>query len=220
VCSGKFERNKFYHHVRLGRDIKFPNPANFMAQDKSIIEEAFPGDVIGLYDSGIFKIGDTLTEGEAFMYKGVPRFSPEHFCEVQNTDPFKSKQLEKGLMQLTDEGLAQLFLQNPGNRRILGVVGTLQFDVIKYRLLHEFGANCKFSPINGYKAVWVKFKNPKDIEDLTTYRYHSLFYDKNNNLVFIPESKFILQLAKEKNPQAEFLENMEHNDETLELEAS
>jgi peptide chain release factor 3 len=149
VCSGKFERNKFYHHVRLGRDIKFPNPANFMAQDKSIIEEAFPGDVIGLYDSGIFKIGDTLTEGEAFMYKGVPRFSPEHFCEVQNTDPFKSKQLEKGLMQLTDEGLAQLFLQNPGNRRILGVVGTLQFDVIKYRLLHEFGANCKFSPING-----------------------------------------------------------------------
>jgi peptide chain release factor 3 len=220
VCSGKFERNKFYHHVRLARDIKFPNPANFMAQDKSVIEEAFPGDVIGLYDSGIFKIGDTLTEGDSFMYKGIPRFSPEHFCEVRNTDPFKAKQLEKGLLQLTDEGLAQLFVQNPGQRKVIGVVGTLQFDVIKYRLLNEFGASCNFSPINGYKAVWVKYDNKSDIEDLTSFRSHSLFQDKNENLVFLPESRFTLQMAKEKNPKAEFLDSMEHNDQTLELEAS
>lgn len=220
VCSGKFERNKFYHHVRLDRDIKFPNPANFMAQDKSVIEEAYPGDVIGLYDSGIFKIGDTLTEGESFMYKGIPRFSPEHFCEVRNSDPFKAKQLEKGLLQLTDEGLAQLFVQNPGQRKVIGVVGTLQFDVIKYRLLNEFGASCNFSPINGYKAVWVKYDSKEDIEDLTGFRYHSLFQDKNENLVFIPESRFTLQMAKEKNPKAVFLDSMEHNDQTLELEAS
>ncbi|MBN1501303.1 MAG: peptide chain release factor 3 [Spirochaetes bacterium] len=220
VCSGKFERNKFYHHVRLGRDIKFPNPANFMAQDKSIVEDAFPGDVIGLYDSGIFKIGDTLTEGDSFMYKGIPRFSPEHFCEIINTDPFKSKQLEKGLMQLTDEGLAQLFIQNPGNRKVIGVVGPLQFDVIKYRLLNEFGASCNFSPIDAYKAVWIKYKKIEDIKDLTDLRSHNLYTDKNNNMVFIPNTKYILQLAKDKSPEAQFLMSVEHNDQTLDMEAS
>jgi len=219
ICSGKFERNKFYHHVRLDRDIKFPNPANFMAQDKSLVEDAYPGDVIGLYDSGIFKIGDTLTEGDSFMYKGIPRFSPEHFCEVRNMDPFKAKQLEKGLNQLTDEGLAQLFTQNPGQRKIIGVVGTLQFEVIKYRLLNEFGASCEFSPINGYKAVWVKYENKDDINDLTGFRYHCLFEDKNKNMVFIPDNKFTLQIAKDKNPRAQFLQSIEHNDQTLEMEA-
>jgi len=220
VCSGKFERNKFYHHVRLDRDIKFPNPANFMAQDKSLIEDAYPGDVIGLYDSGIFKIGDTLTEGDSFMYKGIPRFSPEHFCEVRNSDPYKAKQLEKGLNQLTDEGLAQLFTQNPGQRKVIGVVGQLQFDVIKYRLLHEFGASCNLTPISGYKAVWVKYENADDIKDLTGFRYHCLFADKNNNMVFIPDNKFTLQIAKDKNPKAQFLISIEHNDQTLELEAN
>jgi len=139
---------------------------------------------------------------------------------VRNSDPFKAKQLDKGLLHLTDEGLAQLFVQNPGQRKIIGVVGTLQFDVIKYRLLNEFGASCNFSPVNGYRAVWVRYNKKEDIEDLTDFRYHSLFQDKNDNLVFIPESRFTLQMAKEKNPNAEFLDSMEHNDQTLELEAS
>ena len=132
VCSGKFERNKFFYHVRLNREFKFANPASFMAQDKNLIEEAYPGDVIGLYDSGNFKIGDTLSEGEQFMFKGIPTFSPEIFRELQLNDPFKSKQLEKGIMQLTDEGLAQVFIQN--NRKVVGTVGELQFEVIQYRL--------------------------------------------------------------------------------------
>ncbi|MCF8264752.1 MAG: peptide chain release factor 3, partial [Melioribacteraceae bacterium] len=117
VCSGKFERNKFYHHVRLNRKMKFANPASFMAQSKTLVETAFPGDVIGLYDSGTFNIGDTLTEGNSYMFKGIPRFSPEVFRLVRNTDPFKSKQLEKGLQYLTDEGLAQLFTHELGNKK-------------------------------------------------------------------------------------------------------
>ena len=142
----------FIYHVRLNREIKFANPASFMAQDKNLIEEAYPGDVIGLYDSGNFKIGDTLSEGEQFMFKGIPTFSPEIFRELgQLFDPFKSKQLEKGILQLTDEGLAQLFIQN--NRKVVGTVGELQFEVIQYRLLNEYGADCRFRHLNYIKPA-------------------------------------------------------------------
>ena len=153
VCSGKFERNKFYHHVRLNRDIKFPNPASFMAQDKTTIDEAFPGDVIGLYDVGNFKIGDTITEGENFMYKGIPTFSPEIFKELHLEDPFKSKQLNKGILQLTDEGLAQVFIQNNGSRKVVGTVGDLQFDVLEYRLLNEYGAAMQISSVKFLQSL-------------------------------------------------------------------
>jgi len=122
IVSGKFERNQFYYHVRSDKKMKFPNPTSFMAQDKSVIDEAFPGDVVGLYDSGNFKIGDTLTEGEKMMYQGIPSFSPEIFQELENLDPLKSKQLDKGIRQLIDEGVAQLFIQQPGNRKIVGTV--------------------------------------------------------------------------------------------------
>jgi peptide chain release factor 3 len=218
VCSGKFERNKYYRHVRLNREVKFPSPASFMAQSKNIIDDAFPGDVIGLYDSGIFKIGDTLTDGDSFMFKGIPRFSPEIFRELRNTDPFKSKQLEKGISQLTDEGLAQLFIHSYGNRKVIGVVGELQFDVIKFRLLHEFGASCDFIHYPSYKACWVKFNNKEDIDELQKLYSNNLFTDKNNNLVYIAESSYALQRVKEKNPKAEFLFSIEHNDQTLEME--
>jgi len=217
VCSGKFERNKYYHHVRLNRDIKFPNPASFLAQTKSIVDTAYPGDVIGLYDSGTFKIGDTLTEGEHFMFKGIPRFSPEIFRTVVNKDPFKSKQLEKGLLQLTDEGLAQLFLQPDTNRKIIGVVGELQFDVIKYRLLQEFGATVEFTFMNAYKAFWLKYNSEEDIDELKRLRSNSLYYDKTDELVFIAESPYALTRAQEKNPNVEFLDIIEHNDQTVEL---
>ncbi|RPI71533.1 MAG: peptide chain release factor 3, partial [Ignavibacteriales bacterium] len=218
VCSGKFERNKFYYHVRLNREMKFANPATFMAQDKSLIEEAYPGDVIGLYDSGNFKIGDTLTEGEQFMYKGIPTFSPEIFKELWLTDPFKSKQMEKGILQLTDEGLAQVFIQNKGNRKVVGTVGELQFEVIQYRLLNEYGAACQWRHLNYYKACWVVFDDEKDIDELMRIRSHNLFYDKHDNLVFMAESAYQLNTAKEKNPKAQFLFNIEHNTETFELD--
>jgi peptide chain release factor 3 len=218
VCSGKFERNKFYHHVRLKRSLKFSSPATFMGKTKSIVDDAYAGDVIGLYDSGTFKIGDTLTEGDAFMFKGIPSFSPEIFRELRNIDPFKSKQLEKGINHLTDEGLAQLFTQNQGNRKVIGVVGELQFDVIKFRLLHEFGASCEFMNYSSYKACWVKYENENDIESLKSLWSHNLFQDKNKNLVYIAESPYTLERAKEKNPKAQFLLSIEHNDLTLELD--
>lgn len=218
VCSGKFIRNKFYHHVRLDREIKFANPASFMAQSKSLLEEAYPGDVVGLYDSGIFKIGDTLTEGESFMFKGIPRFSPEVFKIVRNTDPFKSKQFEKGIQYLTDEGLAQLFTQNLGNKKVVGVVGELQFDVLKYRLLNEYGASIEFTPMPAYKAFWVKYDDKNDINELLRLRSDYLYYDKNDSLVFIADSQFALEMVEEKNPNAKFLASIEHNNQTLLME--
>lgn len=219
ICSGKFERNKFYHHVRLNRNLKFANPASFMAQSKTLVEEAYPGDVIGLYDSGTFKIGDTITEGENFMFKGIPRFSPEVFRVVRNVDPFKSKQMEKGIQYLTDEGLAQLFTQNLGNKKVVGVVGELQFDVMKYRLLNEYGASVEFTAMPSYKAFWLKYEDESDIEELMRMRSNSLYYDKNKNLVFIADSEFTFRMAVEKNPNVKFLSAVEHNDQTVEMES-
>lgn len=204
VCSGKFERNKFFHHVRLDKNIKFANPVSFLAQDKNLIEEAYPGDVVGLYDTGNFKIGDTLTEGEKFMFKGIPSFSPEIFKEVINADPMKSKQLEKGLLQLTDEGVAQLFMQQPGNRKILGTVGELQFEVIQYRLLHEYGASCNFMHLNYYKACWMTSTDKKKLDEFCSRKASYISYDKDKNPVFLADSAWTLNVQKENYPEITF----------------
>jgi peptide chain release factor 3 len=209
VCSGKFERNKFFHHVRLGKDFKFSSPATFMAQEKSIIEDAYPGDVIGLYDTGNFKIGDTLTEGEKFMFRGIPSFSPEIFKEVINTDPMKSKQLEKGIQQLTEEGLAQLFMQQNGQKKIVGTVGELQFEVIQYRLKHEYGASCKFQSIMVYKACWVTYDNREDFELFARYRSHQLALDKDGRDVFLAETSWMLDTMIKDFPSLKFHFNSE-----------
>lgn len=204
VCSGKFERNKFFHHVRLDKNVKFANPVSFLAQDKNLIEEAYPGDVVGLYDTGNFKIGDTLTEGEKFMFKGIPSFSPEIFKEVLNADPMKSKQLEKGLLQLTDEGVAQLFMQQPGNRKILGTVGELQFEVIQYRLLHEYGASCNFMHLNYYKACWMTSTDKKKLDEFCSRKASYVSYDKDKNPVFLADSAWTLNVQKENYPEITF----------------
>jgi len=200
ICSGKFERNKYFHHVRLDKNFRFSSPAAFMAQEKSIIDEAYPGDVIGLYDTGNFKIGDTLTEGENITFKGIPSFSPEIFKELINTDPMKTKQLDKGVKQLTDEGVAQLFIQPLGNRKIVGTVGDLQFEVIQYRLLHEYNASCRFQPLNFYKACWITADDEKKTEDFIRYKPDNIAYDKEGSLVFFAESEWLLKKAIENNP--------------------
>ncbi|MEN9302737.1 MAG: hypothetical protein RL264_1166 [Bacteroidota bacterium] len=204
VVSGKFERNTFYHHVRLDKNFKFPNPTSFMAQDKSVIDEAFPGDVVGLYDTGNFKIGDTLTEGEKMMYKGIPSFSPEIFQELENLDPMKSKQLEKGIRQLIDEGVAQLFIQQPGNRKIVGTVGQLQFEVINHRLIHEYGANCRFVPRNFFKACWITTTNEEQLAQFKRAKANYLALDKEDNLVFLAETSFLLSMAEQDYPDLVF----------------
>ena len=204
VVSGKFERNTFYQHVRLDKKMKFANPTSFMAQDKSVIDDAYPGDVIGLYDTGNFKIGDTLTEGEIMMYKGIPSFSPEIFMELENLDPLKSKQLEKGIRQLIDEGVAQLFIQQPGNRKIVGTVGQLQFEVINHRLVNEYGANCRFVPRNYFKACWVTTENKEQLESFKRAKVNHLAMDKDDNLVFLAETTFLLSMAEKDYPDITF----------------
>lgn len=204
IVSGKFERNKFYHHVRLAKELRFSNPTSFMAQDKSIIDEAFPGDVIGLYDAGNFKIGDTLTEGAHFFYKGIPSFSPEIFKELVNKDPMKTKQLEKGIEQLTDEGVAQLFILQPGNRKIVGTVGDLQFDVIQYRLEHEYKAMCSFQPVSYYKACWLTADKKEKLEEFVKRKAQNIGWDKDENPVFLAPSEWLLNLAKQDYPDVVF----------------
>ena len=204
VCSGKFARNKFFRHTRLNKKIKFPNPATFLAQDKSVVEEAWPGDVVGLYDTGNFKIGDTLTEGETLQFRGIPSFSPEIFKELVNLDPMKSKQLEKGIQQLTDEGVAQLFIRELGNRRIVGTVGELQFEVIQYRLEHEYGAKCEFQPKRYYKACWILSENQEKLEEFKRIKGTDMVVDKDKNDVFLAPSKFLLDMEIANFPELEF----------------
>lgn len=204
ICSGKFERNKFYQHVRIDKKVRFNNPTSFMAQDKSVIDEAYPGDVIGLYDTGNFKIGDTLTEGENMEFQGIPSFSPEIFKELINKDPMKTKQLEKGIQQLTDEGVAQLFIQQPGNRKIVGTVGELQFEVIQYRLKHEYGASAEFQPKNFYKACWMTTDDEGKLEDFVKRKAQYIAKDKDDNYVFLAQTAFLLQSAESDYPEITF----------------
>jgi len=203
VCTGKFERNKNFHHVRLDKDVKFSAPYSFLARSKEVVEDAYPGDVIGLFDTGNFKIGDTLTEGENFFYTGIPSFSPEMFREVVNKDPLKTKQLEKGIMQLTDEGVAQLFTQHNGNRKIIGCVGELQFEVIQHRLLNEYGAKVDFVPLNFYKACWIT-GDEKKIQDYIKFKSGNIMRDKYDNIVYLAESEWFLNTEIQNNPDIKF----------------
>jgi len=204
ICSGVFQRNTNYLHVRQNRKLKFSNPTSFMAAKKTIVEEAFPGDVIGLYDSGNFKIGDTLTEGEVLHFKGIPRFSPEMFRYVNNVDPLKTKQLAKGLDQLMDEGVAQLFTKEFDGRKLIGTVGALQFDVIQYRLLHEYGASVQFEPVNLYKACWISAEKDADLQQFLQRRKRDLAKDKSGKWVYLAESPWALKLLQENNPEISF----------------
>ncbi|HYK46791.1 MAG TPA: peptide chain release factor 3, partial [Parafilimonas sp.] len=204
VCSGKFERNTYYHHVRLNKDFRFSNPYSFMARSKEIIEDAYPGDVVGLFDTGNFKIGDTLTEGEDFYFIGIPSFSPEIFKELVNKDPMKTKQLEKGITQLTDEGVAQLFTQFGGTKKIIGCVGELQFEVIQYRLLHEYGAACEFKVLPFYKACWLTSTDAKKLEDFLRFKQQNSAEDKDGHPVYLAQSEWFLNTEIRNNPDIEF----------------
>lgn len=204
VCSGRFERNKYYKHVRLDKDMRFSNPYSFMARSKDIIEDAYAGDVVGLFDTGNFKIGDTLTEGETFYFSGIPTFSPEIFKELVNKDPMKTKQLEKGISQLTDEGVAQLFTQFGGNKKIIGCVGELQFEVIQYRLLQEYGAACEFRTLPFYKACWLTSKDPKKLDDFLRFKQQNAAQDKDGLPVYLAQSEWFLNTEITNNPDIVF----------------
>jgi peptide chain release factor 3 len=202
IVSGTFERNKPYLHVRQGKNLKFSSPNAFFAEKKEIVDISYAGDIVGLHDTGNFKIGDTLTEGETMNFKGIPNFSPEHFRYINNADPLKSKQLEKGVDQLMDEGVAQLFTLDMNGRKIIGTVGALQYEVIQYRLEHEYGAKCTYENFPAYKACWVKPEDPKNNEFMEFKRIKQKFLakDKYGQMVFLADSEFSIQMTKQKYP--------------------
>lgn len=202
IVSGTFKRNTNYLHVRLNKKMKFSSPNAFFAEKKQIVEESFPGDIVGLHDTGNFKIGDTLTEGEILNFKGIPSFSPEHFKYINNADPMKSKQLAKGIDQLMDEGVAQLFTLNLNGRKVIGTVGALQFEVIQYRLEHEYGAKCTYENLNMHKVCWVDPEDIKNAEflDFKRVKQRYLAKDKEGKLVFLADSDFTIQMTQNKYP--------------------
>jgi len=202
IVSGTFERNKPYLHVRNNKNMKFSSPNAFFAEKKEIVDISYPGDIVGLHDTGNFKIGDTLTEGESLHYKGIPSFSPEHFRYINNADPLKAKQLNKGVDQLMDEGVAQLFTLELNGRKVIGTVGALQYEVIQYRLEHEYGAKCSYENFPVYKACWVvpEDKNNDEFKEFSRIKSKFLAKDKRGQLVFLADSAFSLQMTQQKYP--------------------
>lgn len=197
ICSGKFVRNQPYLHVRNGKTVRFSSPTQFMAQRKSTIDEAYPGDIVGLPDNGIFKIGDTLTEGEQIHFKGLPSFSPEMFKYIENDDPMKAKQLNKGIEQLMDEGVAQLFVNQFNQRKIIGTVGQLQFEVIQYRLENEYNAKCRWEPVHLYKACWVEADDEQELDNFKKRKYQYMAKDREGRDVFLADSGYVLSMAQQ-----------------------
>ncbi len=204
VCSGTFERGNNYFHVRHNKSFRFSNATAFLAQDRETIDEAWPGDIIGIYDTGNLKIGDTLTEGEKLQYTGIPSFSPEIFKEVVNKDAMKSKQLEKGLVQLMEEGVAQLFTFDLGKRKVVGTVGALQFEVIQFRLKHEYSATLEFVSQNIHKACWISSNRQDKLQEFINSKLRYIARDKDGKLVFMAESKAWLQMVQENFPDIRF----------------
>lgn len=201
IVSGTFERNKPYLHVRHNKNLKFSSPNAFFAEKKEIVDISYPGDIVGLHDTGNFKIGDTLTNGEKLHYKGIPSFSPEHFRYINNADPMKAKQLYKGIDQLMDEGVAQLFTLELNGRKIIGTVGALQYEVIQYRLEHEYGAKCTYENFPVHKACWVEAESNNDeFKEFKRVKQKFLAIDKRGQLVFLADSQFSLQMTQQKYP--------------------
>ena len=204
VCSGRFERNANYKHIRHGKMMRFSSPTAFMAQKKEVLDEAFAGDIVGLPDTGNFKIGDSLTAGEDLHFKGLPSFSPEMFKYIENDDPMKTTQLNKGIDQLMDEGVAQLFIIQFHGRKIIGTVGQLQFEVIQYRLLHEYGAQCRWDPISLYKACWIESDNAQVLENFKKRKVQYMAVDREGRDVFLADSGYVLMMAQNDFPQIKF----------------
>ena len=204
VCSGKFERGSNYLHVRNDKNIRFSNATAFMAQDRETVDEAWPGDIVGLFDTGNLKIGDSLTEGEKGVYTGIPSFSPEIFKEVINKDAMKTKQMEKGLLQLMEEGVAQMFTYELGKKKVIGTVGALQFEVIQFRLKNEYSATVEFVPQNIFKACWISSKDSNKLQEFINSKQRHIALDKDGKIVFMAESKAWLQMVQDNFPEIKF----------------
>jgi peptide chain release factor 3 len=210
IVSGKFERGMKAWHVRLKRETRLGRPTQFMAQDRSLVDEAYAGDIVGVHDPGIFKIGDTLSEGEELIYTGIPVFSPEHFVRVQLKDPLKSKQLNKALDQLSEEGAVQVLRPVTSNDQYLGVVGALQFDVVKYRIEFEYGVKVQFYPLPYTAARWIRSTDPIAIENILKDQAHIMTRDQHDDPVILLDQIWRLKLLNERHPKITFATTSEN----------
>jgi len=210
VCSGKFTAGMKAFHVRSGKEMKLANALTFMASDREIVAEAYPGDVIGLHNHGTISIGDSFSEGEALSFTGIPNFAPELFRRARLRDPLKLKQLQKGLAQLSEEGATQFFKPLMSNDLILGAVGVLQFDVVAYRLKDEYGVEASFEPVSIATARWVHCDDAKKFEEFREKNASNLALDAAGQLVYLAPSRVNLQLAQERAPAVRFSATREH----------
>ncbi|ABC32554.1 peptide chain release factor 3 [Hahella chejuensis KCTC 2396] len=210
VCSGRYEQGMKIKHVRLGKDIRIADALTFMAGDRARAEEAFAGDIIGLHNHGTIQIGDTFSEGEELKFSGIPNFAPELFRRIRLKDPLKSKQLQKGLIQLSEEGAVQVFRPLNNNDLIVGAVGMLQFDVVVHRLKSEYKVEAVYEPVNVSTARWVDAKDPKKLEEFKRKVSENLSLDGGDNLTYLAPTNVNLQLAIERYPDVQFRKTREH----------
>ena len=210
ICSGSYKQGMRLFQVRLAKEVRISDAVTFMAGDRAATEEAWPGDIIGLYNHGSIQIGDTFTEGEVLKFKGVPNFAPELFRRVRPRDPLKTKQLEKGLVQLAEEGASQVFRPLERNDIIVGAVGTLQFDVVAYRLQDEYRADCLYEPSSVYSVRWVSSDDVKKFADFKRKCAENLALDGGGHLAYLAPSRINLQLTQERWPEIRFRDTREH----------
>lgn len=210
ICSGQYSAGMKMRHVRLERDIKVPHALTFMAGAREHAEEAFPGDIIGIHNYGTIQIGDTFTQGEALQFVGIPNFAPELFRLVILKDPLRTKALQKGLTQLSEEGATQIFRPLNSNHLILGAVGTLQFDVVAYRLQTEYSANCIYENTNVATMRWIKCDDKKMLEKFKNEESNNLALDGSDYLTYLAPTHVNLNLMMERWPDIEFCETREH----------
>jgi peptide chain release factor 3 len=211
VCSGKFNRNDKIFHIRSGKEIRIATPLIFQARDREIAQEAVAGDIIGLYDTGKYQIGDTFSMGKKLIkYTGIPSFSPELFMRVTAKDPMKAKHLEKGLAQLSEEGATQLFIRRHTNEKMLGAVGALQFEVVKFRLEDEYSVEATYESVSWAGVRWLKFTDKKAEEKFVQDYSSVIMEDKDQRLCFAARTEWDLKLAQEKNPDVSFYKNSDY----------
>ncbi len=210
VCSGRYDQSKKVFHARINKNVQISNAITFMAQEREHVTEAYPGDIIGLHNHGTIQIGDTFTLGENLKFTGIPHFAPELFRRARLRDPLKSKQLLKGLEQLSEEGATQLFKPLTRNDLILGAVGILQFDVVAERLKTEYKVDCLFEPVNVATARWVYCDDSKKLEEFKKKAADNLAIDGGGDLTYIAPTRVNLNLTEERWPDVEFKATREH----------
>lgn len=210
ICSGKYERGMKLNHVRLGKEVRISDALMFLAGDRESLEEAYAGDIIGLHNHGTIQIGDSFTTGERLNFTGIPHFAPELFRRVILKDPLKSKQLQKGLQQLSEEGATQVFMPQINNDLILGAVGVLQFEVVAHRLLEEYKVQCTFEPISIATVRWVHCDDKTAFEKFKKKAHDQLSVDGGGYLTYLAPSRVNLQLMQERYPEVAFLATREH----------